>query len=151
MFARVDLSAVQSVYRLCYVRPPWAWFTRIPLDRQWGEHWERAPYMRESGLPYSDAADQILKVGFDGPLLGPEEGEHAHPYSVQEINMKLAPWLRTQSYLGGPTIHIMAGVTLRRFTELVELAGGMVYAPLGWGELPKVRLASSTPGRTLGA
>ena len=64
----------------------------------------------------SDAADQILKVGFDGPLLGPEEGEHAHPYSVQEINTRLAPWLRTQSYLGGPTIHIMAGVTPRLFT-----------------------------------
>jgi hypothetical protein len=145
MFTRVDLSAVQGVYRLCYVRTPWAWFTRLPLDQQWGEHWERAPYMRESGLPYSDAADQILKVGFDGPLLGPEEGEHAHPYSVQGLNTKLAPWLRTQSYLGGPTIHIMAGVTLRRFTELVELAGGMVYAPLGWGELPKVRYESDAP------
>lgn len=144
MAARVDLSAVQSLYRLCYVRTPWAWFTRIPLDHQWGEHWERAPYMRESGLPYSDAADQILKVGFDGPLLSPEEGEHGHPSSVQEVNARQAPWLRTQSYLGGPAIHIMAGVTLQRFTELIELAGGTVYVPLGWGELPKLRMVSNT-------
>ncbi|WP_042266878.1 hypothetical protein [Paraburkholderia heleia] len=144
MSTRVDLSAVQTEYRLCYVRTPWAWFTRIPLDQQWGEHWERAPYMREAGLPYADEAGQILKVGFDGPLLSPEEGEHAHPYSVQEVNAKQASWLRTESYLGGPTIHIVAGVTLRRFMELVELAGGTVYAPLGWGELPGLRVASST-------
>ncbi|MEX3693464.1 hypothetical protein AB3X91_18565 [Paraburkholderia sp. BR14263] len=71
MFTRVDLSAVQSAYRLCYVRKPWAWFTRIPLDHQWGEHWERVPYMHESGLPYSDEPDQILKVGFDGPVYAP--------------------------------------------------------------------------------
>ncbi|WP_321915635.1 MULTISPECIES: hypothetical protein [unclassified Paraburkholderia] len=142
MMTRVDLSAVQRVYRLCYVRTPWAWFTRIPLDQQWGEHWERAPFTREAGLPYSDAPEQILKVGFDAPLLDPETGEHAHPYSVQEINTQAAPWLRTESYLCGPPIHIMAGVTLQRFTELVELAGGIVYAPLGWGELPRLQVTS---------
>ncbi|MBB3261917.1 hypothetical protein F4827_006791 [Paraburkholderia bannensis] len=144
MSARVDLSAVQNAYGLCYVRTPWAWFTRIALDRQWGERWEHAPYMRESGLPYADEPDQILKLGFDGPLLGPEEGAHAHSYSVQEINARKTAWLRSENYFGGVPIHIMSGVTIQRFTELVELAGGMVYAPLGWGQLPTLRLKSDT-------
>lgn len=137
MSTRVDLTAVQETYRLCYVRTPWAYFTRVPLEQQWGDHWERAPSTSEAGLPYGGERDQILKVAFDGPLLTPETGEHAHPFSVQEINDRRAPWLRTDSYFGGPPVHIMAGVTLEHFTELVELAGGTVYAPVGWGQLPE--------------
>ncbi|MFX1764972.1 hypothetical protein PWP93_20765 [Paraburkholderia sp. A1RI-2L] len=136
MTTRVDLTAVQETYRLCYVHAPWAYFTRVPLDQQWGDHWERSPYTSEAGLPYGGEPDQILKVAFDGPLLTPETGEHAHPYSVQEINDRRAPWLRTDSYFGGPPVHIMAGATLQHFTERVELAGGTVYAPVGWGQLP---------------
>ncbi|WP_321845171.1 hypothetical protein [Paraburkholderia bannensis] len=144
MSARVDLSAVQDVYRLCYVRTPWAWFTRIALDQQWGERWERGPYTSESGLPYADEPDQILKLGFDGSLLSPEEGAHADTYSVQDINAKKTAWLHTENYFGGFPIRIMAGVSLQRFTELVELAGGMVYAPLGWGQLPTLHLTLDT-------
>ncbi|WP_028219896.1 hypothetical protein [Paraburkholderia oxyphila] len=137
MTTRVDLTAVQETYRLCYVCTPWAYFTRAPLDQQWGDHWERAPYTSVAGLPYGGEPDQILKVAFDAALLTPETGEHAHPFSVQEINDRRAPWLRTDSYFSGPTVHIMAGATLQRFTELVELAGGAVYAPVGWGQLPE--------------
>jgi hypothetical protein len=138
MITRVDLTAVQNDYHLCYVRTPWAYFTRMPLSHQWGDHWERAPYTTEAGLPYPGERDPILKVAFDGPLLTPETGEHAHPFSVQEINDRRAPWLRSESYFGGPPIHIMAGATLLQFTELVLLAGGHAYAPVGWGQLPEV-------------
>jgi hypothetical protein len=55
--------------------------------------------------------------------------------SVNEINRGDAPWLRTQSLAGNAPIHIMAGVTLESFVEQVELAGGHVFAPLGWGAL----------------
>jgi hypothetical protein len=40
----------------------------------------------------------------------------------------------------------MAGITLESFVEQVELAGGHVFAPLGWGALrlePGERAASS--------
>ncbi|WP_321788348.1 hypothetical protein [Paraburkholderia sp. J94] len=136
MATRVDLTGVQEVYRLCYVCAPWAYFTRAPLEQQWGDNWEKSPYTSEAGLPYGGERDQILKIAFDGPLLTPETGAHAHPFSVQEINSRRAPWLRTNSYFGGPPVHVMAGATLQRFTELVGLAGGAVYAPVGWGQLP---------------
>lgn len=100
MSARVDLSAVQNVYRLGYVCTPWAWFTRFALDRQWGERWERGPYVRESGLPYADESDQIFKLGFSGPLLSPEEGANADTYSVQDINAKKTAWLHIERYFG---------------------------------------------------
>lgn len=138
MTTRVDLTGVQDIYRLCYVRPPWAYFTRLPLDQQWGDHWERAPYGPQAGLPYSGEPDQILKVAFEGPMLTPEALEHVHAYSVREINDQRTPWLSRESQLGGPPVYIMAGATLQRFLELVELAGGSVYAPLGWGELPEI-------------
>ena len=33
---------------------------------------------------------------------------------------------------------IMAGATLESFVTSVELAGGQVYVPLGWGILPGI-------------
>jgi hypothetical protein len=48
----------------------------------------------------------------------------------------------------------MAGVTLESFVEQVELAGGHVFAPLGWGalrlELCKRSASSDTPAPQLG-
>jgi hypothetical protein len=43
-----------------------------------------------------------------------------------------APWLRTQNLFGNAPVRIDAGVSLERFVELIELAGGRVFAPLGW-------------------
>ncbi len=137
MTLRVDLDGVGNIYRLCFVRGPWAYFTRIGLDRQWGEGWDKASYQLHAHLPYGDSTDQILKVAFDGPLFPPEAGLNGHSLSVLELNAGASPWLRTESYFHGTQIHIMAGVTLLRFTELIELAGGTVFAPIGWGELPE--------------
>jgi hypothetical protein len=68
----VDLNGVRDVYGLCFVRSPWAYFTRESLDQQWGDGWERSPYEEFAGDPYNDRADQILKLAFDGPLLTPD-------------------------------------------------------------------------------
>jgi hypothetical protein len=130
-----DLSSVRHAYGLCFVRAPWAYFTRLPLDRQWGDGWERAPYQKQATEPYDDAAAQILVVAFDGPLLTPDAGEGSRDLSVNQINCGDAPWLRTQEYIGNAPVRIPAGVSLDRFVELIELAGGHVFAPLGWGAL----------------
>lgn len=140
-----DLDGVQHAYGLCFVRMPWAYFTRLPLNDQWGDGWERAPYEREAGLPYDDAAQQILTVAFDGPLLPPDAGYDGHARSVNDINRGDAPWLRTQGFINNAPVRIAAGVSLGRFVELVELAGGRVFAPLGWGSL---RLSSANPDET---
>ncbi|WP_321889974.1 hypothetical protein [Paraburkholderia bannensis] len=57
---------------------------------------------------------------------------------MQDINAKKTAWLHTENYFGGFPIRIMAGVSLQRFTELVELAGGMVYAPAWLGPVANV-------------
>jgi hypothetical protein len=56
-----NLDGVRHAYTLCFVRTPWAFFTLQPLDRQWGDGWERAPYERHAGPPYDDAAQQITE------------------------------------------------------------------------------------------
>ncbi|ABE31123.1 hypothetical protein DR64_4001 [Paraburkholderia xenovorans LB400] len=137
-----DLDGVRHAYGLCFVRVPWAYFTRLPLTGQWGDGWERAPYEQHAGLPYEDAAQQILTVAFDGPLLPPDAGYDGRARSVNEINRGDAPWLRTQDFINNAPVRIAAGVSLERFVELVELAGGHVFAPLGWGSL---RLAPVEP------
>lgn len=142
MTMRVDLSGIRDAYRLCLVRESWAYFTRLALDRQWGDRWERAPYQQYAGEPYAGEPDQILKLAFDGPLLRPEAGTHGAAHSVETINAGGAPWLRTESYVGTEPLFVMAGTTLGRFVECVELVGGTVYAPLGWGDLPKAGAAA---------
>jgi hypothetical protein len=141
-----DLDGVRHAYGLCFVRAPWAYFTRLPLDLQWGDGWERVPYQQHAAAPYTDSPEQILTVAFDGPLYTPDRGYDDKERSVNEINRGEVPWLRTQSFVSNAPIHIMAGVTLDSFVGQVELAGGHVFAPLGWGALrlePDVRAAAS--------
>lgn len=38
--------------RLCYVEGDWAYFTTQPLDKQWGDDWDDAPYEHNAGEPY---------------------------------------------------------------------------------------------------
>lgn len=130
-----DLHGAQSAYKLCFVRAPWAYFTLLPLEHQWGDGWERAPYDKEAGPPYDDAPGQILTVAFDGPLYPTNLAYAGKKLSANELNLGKAPWLRTQDFLNSAPIHIMAGTTLESFVEQVELAGGHVFAPLGWGAL----------------
>jgi hypothetical protein len=131
-----NLGGVCSTYRLCFIRAPWAFFTRLPLDCQWGDRWEFAPHEGCAGDPYDDSPDQILKIAFDGPLVTPDAGRDGQARSVLEINRDNVPWLRTESSTGEPPLHIIAGTTLESFVQTVDLADGHVYAPLGWGILP---------------
>jgi hypothetical protein len=140
-----DLAGVRHAYGLCFVRAPWAYFTRLPLDEQWGDGWERAPYEHNAEAPYDDGPDRILKVAFDGPLFPPHVGYDGKPRSVNDINRGDAPWLHTENFIDNAPIHIMAGVTLAEFVAQVELAGGRVFAPLGWGALRLEPCARNEP------
>lgn len=132
-----NLDGARDLYRLCFVRAPWAYFTCLPLDEQCGERWAEVPYQDAAQPPYSDSRTQVLKVAFDAPLLlPPEAGRHACACSVEQINRGAAPWLRSENFLDGNMLRVMGGSTLREFVETVESAGGTVYGPLGWAELP---------------
>jgi hypothetical protein len=39
-------------FMLCYVNLPWCYFTTKPLDEQWGDDWDDAPYEHNAGEPY---------------------------------------------------------------------------------------------------
>ncbi|MGA7776773.1 MAG: hypothetical protein WCA85_03555 [Paraburkholderia sp.] len=130
-----DFHGARRAYELCFVRAPWAYFTRLPLDQQWGDGWERAPYEKHAGTPYEDSPGQILTIAFDGPLYTPGLACDGKILSVNAINRGEAPWLRTQGFLSNAPIRIMGGATLESFVEQVELAGGHVFAPLDWGAL----------------
>lgn len=97
MIANPD--GVRHAYGLCFVRAPWAYFTRLPLDQQWGDGWERVPYQQHAGPPYTDSPEQILTVAFDGPLYAPDLGYDGKERSANEINRGEMPWLRTQSFV----------------------------------------------------
>lgn len=140
-------------------RDPWAYFTTQDIKDQWGDDWEDSPYEHNSELPYDPcwhnearhvaergslctcSACQrdwtpdgqprwtILKVAFDGDLVQPRDGHLNSPYSVQTINARAIPWLRSPDYRDGEHVQIWAGATLAEFRELVKLAGGTVYLP----------------------
>ncbi|RDU99342.1 hypothetical protein [Trinickia dinghuensis] len=140
-----NLDGIRNRYKLCFVRKPWAFFTSIPLERQWGDRWEAAPYETYAGDPYRDFSDQILTLAYDGPLFTPDKGIDRIACSALDINTGNAPWLRTESYTGGPPLAIMAGATLETFVQTVGLAGGCVFAPLGWADLANGQCAVPQP------
>jgi len=117
---------------LCYVEGNWAYFTTQKLEDQWGDDWDDAPYQHNAGDPYefgeSDLKEgktpwTITKVAIDEVFYTPC-GLLDSPYSVEQINSGVVPWLSDWKQDG---IVIYAGTTLSQFCELVRKAGGSVY------------------------
>lgn len=132
---------------LCYVSGACAFFTTQPLDKQWGDDWNDAPYEHNAGHPYepserhegSDYTDgkpnwKISRVAFDGPLEAPcEAWEPRLSVSVEDMNIrKLVPWLTENRYSAEKreAVKIWAGTPLSEFRRLVAKAGGTVYEPV---------------------
>lgn len=111
---------------LCYVKEPWAYFTDQPLDKQWGDDWNDAPYEHNAGEPYCHDDGRIIKVAYYAELVTPCDGLLNSIFSVQAINAGQIAWLRTNSW-SSKQIAIPAGTTLATFRKLVADAGGEVY------------------------
>ena len=122
------LSAV-----LCYVEPPWAYFTTQKLGDQWGDDWDDRPYENNAGEPYiwterhsNPPAYEVHKVAYDSDwLITPAEDNMVR--SVEEINKGDTPWLKTSKYYSENHVSIYAGTTLSDFIKLLQFAGGRVY------------------------
>jgi hypothetical protein len=128
---------------LCYIDTPWAWFTSLPVEDQWGDDWDNAPYQHNAGCPYPEESVTLEKVAFDGPLFAPDEpprreidSPSGHPYTtevaVEDMNRgeNRVPWLVETGYgemHGVAGVEVYAGVTIPEFVKLVENAGGSVY------------------------
>jgi hypothetical protein len=81
----------------------YAYFTPLPLSKQWGDDWNDAPYECNAGAPYDhgDNADavEILVVPFavsgawDIVKEPKDWGGINSPWSIEDINKGIIPWL----------------------------------------------------------
>lgn len=129
--------------KLCYVKNNWAYFTTRAVEDQWGDDWNDAPYEYNAGEPYcflprdkhmEVAPWEIVKVAWSGAFDAPCDHHLNSPFSVEQINNKIVPWLYIQSWMrpvkGVPT-SIFAGANLQEFRDFVHGNGGVVYEPTG--------------------
>lgn len=120
--------------RLCYVRRPWAFFTTQPVEDQWGDDWNDAPYEHNAGDPYTYLPNHddgepwdIIKVAFTGNFEVPGEWSRNSRYSVEDINEGQVAWLTPPRHGNPHRVHIHAGETLDEFVKKVQRTGGDVY------------------------
>lgn len=132
LIAAAGPQAIPDGMRLCYIEGSCAWFTSQPLERQWGDDWDDAPYEYNAGAPYPyyeahDAGKEpwaLFKLRFDYNTLS-TPADAGQCVSVQDINRGLAPWLIAD----GRSLH--AGASPAEFIEFVRAAGGEIYLPVG--------------------
>jgi hypothetical protein len=114
---------------LCYVSGSWAYFTTQPLEKQWGDDWNDAPYEHNAGRPYEwrdyngEPRWEIVDVVFEGDFKEACEGHLNSPFSVEDINAGKCPWLRAWD----GSLAIMAGTPVSQFKRLVKDSGGRVF------------------------
>lgn len=123
---------------LCYVEGNWAWFTTCPLDSQWGDDWNDAPYEHNAGDPYAWKPYylereiplpqyELYRVAWIGPYATPCEDTMNSKFSVQMINQGDIAWLR-RTWSGDINVKpIHAGITLKEFIRVMHEAGGEVF------------------------
>ena len=115
---------------LFYVSGGVAYFTTQPLNKQWGDDWNDAPYEHNSGTPYGPYKDgekwEIHELRFAG-LDEPCDGYSNSPYSVEMINGGAVAWLRSSKYHSRARVAIPAGTTMPEFVRLAEKGGGEIY------------------------
>lgn len=120
----INFSCHYTDFKLCYVSNNLAYFTSQPLDKQWGDDWNDAPYEHNAGEPcewHSNKGEPyaILILPFYAPyLMTPSEyGGYNSPYCVQSINNGITPWLTNEK----GKVKIMAGTNPIAFASLVDL------------------------------
>lgn len=128
-------------YRLCYVKGNKAWFTDN-MEKQWGDDWNDKPYEHNAGEPYDDWGElledneDIFKRKYEYHKIKhkvlyfetndwreqqPCDGYLNSPYSVEDINNKIVPWIKGEGY------EIYAGTEYEEFIKVIEDNGGTVY------------------------
>lgn len=137
-----DVRTPQEHARLCYIEQPWAFFTTAPLDKQWGDDWDDAPYEHNAGTPYEwkpymaeGGIEQyeIVKVAWRGGGDLETPADLALPnshYSVERINRGEIAWLTDPGYGTRPRVFtpvVWAGATVAEFAAIIEGRGGSIF------------------------
>lgn len=115
------LVDVVNRFKLCYVEDGVAYFTSAPLEEQWGDDWNDAPYEHNAGRPYLKDGYAILKIKYQADLWTPVQLCFCDnsPYSVEEINSGRVAWLSNNK-----GVNIFAGASIEEFKEKVKEVGG---------------------------
>lgn len=143
-------------YRLCYVDDfdnDWEprilelYFTSLPLDKQWGDDWDDAPYEHNAGTPYTEDYSQpeikvengcgvypkikmkklfLEKENYKQDLLTPRTRCTNSPYSVKDINFGAAPWITIKEEGKNP-VFIRAGMEYNQVIKQCQLLDIKVY------------------------
>lgn len=116
-------------YKLCYVKDGCAWFTPVPLEKQWGDDWNDVPYEHNASEPYDDTRQpdgtcvkhKLVRVMFRGDVEEPCQRKFNSPYSVQSINKGETPWL--VSPYDPQDSGIFGGATLNQFVDYADRMG----------------------------
>jgi hypothetical protein len=115
---------------LCYVRLPWLYFTTRPLNEQTGDDWNDAPYEHNAGPPYERSPDgsRIYRMAIATDLEEPCTWHTNSPWSVDDINRKVVPWLQGPRYGNRQgNDPIWAGETYAEVRAKVLRMGGRVF------------------------
>lgn len=123
---------------LCYVDGRIAYFTNCPLDKQWGDDWNDAPYEHNAGSPYEWIPWRLEKEGVPeytivtvmfecANLKTPAERAYNgnSAYSVEAINRGDVAWLSASP--DKKFRPVPAGVTVAQFKRLIWAADGDIY------------------------
>ena len=114
-------------YKLCYVDPPWAFFT-ANMDDTWGDDWNDAPYEHNAGDPYTgpEKPDNFKVAFYGGWWETPGDKAYCNSeYSVEDINKAQLTCLEN------PYCKIHAGTTYNDFVCLMHKYDSIVYEPIG--------------------
>ena len=121
---------------LCYITHPWAYFTTQPIQDQWGDDWDDAPYEDNAEPPYTagpraETTWSIIAVAFEtAEYETPDTWGKSSGISVREINAGAVPWLRSARFSEKAHDPIMAGTTLREFVRRIVAVRGGIWLPL---------------------
>lgn len=126
---------LQDSLRLCYVEGNFAWFTSH-FEEEWGDDWGCSSYehsaSRPRGYHYTKLKEsvphEVFKVAFDGPFDQPSFSHTNSPYSVDDINAGVVPWLNVWPIETGNFVR--GGATLKEFVDFVKRNDGIVYFPM---------------------
>lgn len=108
----------------------YAYFTPIPLDKQWGDDWNDAPYEYNAEIPYDDYKEgnervevEIVMVPFYIPydggwhiMFAKDWGGCNSPFCVEDINGGAVAWIFDKER----KIAINAGCAPEEFVEKIE-------------------------------
>lgn len=120
-------------HKLCYISDGFAYFTTLPLEKQWGDDWNDAPYEHNAGCPYNWRGENdslpeysVKILAYSSDMTTPDE---IGRYSVEQINSGAIAWLSSPAW--SEKYHsIHAGASVDEFTKTIHASGGTVYAPV---------------------